>query len=611
VVAAAALPASVVVGASPAHASDATVCASGCSATTIAGALAVANAGDTITVLDAVHTEAGITVSKDVTIEGLGASATSVEAAASADSATDRVFTIANGVTATIQDLTIANGHAPTATLPDSDGGGVLNRGTLTLQRVRVTANRAGSAPDKSSDQSFALPGGNGGGLANLGGQLTVLASTIDANRAGDGGALLSCDASFVQCSSGAGGDGGGIGNDQFGMVTMQNVTVSGNASGDAGPVACVDRCLENVGGVGGGLFAVVDTTTLNNVTITANMGASGAAIYVTGQPGGSDTTTVVHVANSIVGGNTGANECHASFGLGIVSGGHNVMASGCPAGGTGDQTVASGDVATTVLFPLGDNGGPTPTHALRSGSPAIDAGSPETPGSSSTACEPTDQRGYLRPAGAACDAGAVELGAVAPQAPTITGTPPTGGVGEPYSFAFSTTGAPTPIVIASTGTVPPGLTVTSDGHLTGTPTKAGTFHFTVQAANGIDPPGTDPVTVTIHTKPALRIGDATTTEGQSGTHPLTFHVTLSRASTIPVSVKWVTADGSARAPSDYVAGAGTLTFAPGQTTKPIAVQIRGDRIKEPNEVFFVLLHNPVGATIADPNATGGILNDD
>jgi hypothetical protein len=85
----------------------------------------------------------------------------------------------------------------------------------------------------------------------------------------------------------------------------------------------------------------------------------------------------------------------------------------------------------------------------------------------------------------------------------------------------------------------------------------------------------------------------------------------MSRASTIPVTVQWATADGSAKAPGDYIAASGTVTFAPGQTLQTITVQIKGDRVKEPNEVMFVLLHNPSGATIADPNGTGGILNDD
>jgi phospholipase C len=193
----------------------------------------------------------------------------------------------------------------------------------------------------------------------------------------------------------------------------------------------------------------------------------------------------------------------------------------------------------------------------------------------------------------------------------TISGRPPSGGVGEPYDFGFKVAGSPAPTVTKTAGTLPPGLVLGPHGFLHGTPTKAGTYSFTATADNGVNPPASKSVTVVIKPKPSIRIGDANTPEGNSGTHGLSFKVTMSRASTIPVSVQWATADGSATAPSDYIAASGTLTFAPGQTTKPITVLVKGDKIKEPNEVFFVLLHSPVGATIADPNGTGGILNDD
>jgi hypothetical protein len=111
--------------------------------------------------------------------------------------------------------------------------------------------------------------------------------------------------------------------------------------------------------------------------------------------------------------------------------------------------------------------------------------------------------------------------------------------------------------------------------------------------------------------KPSIRIADASGAEGNSGTHTLAFHVTMGKASTSPVTVHWATAKGTAQSPSDFVAASGTLTFAPGQRSKNVAVAIKVDRVKEPNEVFYVLLSNPHNATIADPNASGGILNDD
>ena len=75
----------------------------------------------------------------------------------------------------------------------------------------------------------------------------------------------------------------------------------------------------------------------------------------------------------------------------------------------TGDIVGTGASPADPLLGPLQDNGGPTFTHALQFGSPAIDKGNPATPGSGGTACEATDQRGAPRPAGAACDIGAYE----------------------------------------------------------------------------------------------------------------------------------------------------------------------------------------------------------
>ena len=74
-------------------------------------------------------------------------------------------------------------------------------------------------------------------------------------------------------------------------------------------------------------------------------------------------------------------------------------------------------------LGPLQDNGGPTFTHALLQGSPAIDAGNPATPGSGANACPATDQREVARPQGPRCDIGAFELVSQAPKTITVTKT--------------------------------------------------------------------------------------------------------------------------------------------------------------------------------------------
>lgn len=110
---------------------------------------------------------------------------------------------------------------------------------------------------------------------------------------------------------------------------------------------------------------------------------------------------------------------------------------------------------------------------------------------------------------------------------------------------------------------------------------------------------------------PTLSINDVTVAEGNSGTTTATFTVTLSAASGRAVTVAFATADGTAQASSDYQATSGTLSFAPGETSKLINVLINGDTTVEPNETFNVNLSNAVNATIADNQGVGTILNDD
>ena len=111
--------------------------------------------------------------------------------------------------------------------------------------------------------------------------------------------------------------------------------------------------------------------------------------------------------------------------------------------------------------------------------------------------------------------------------------------------------------------------------------------------------------------KPSVSIGDVSVAEGNAGTTTMSFPVTLSAASTLPVSVGYTTTDGTAVAPGDYTTASGTLAFKPGETTKTIAVSVVGDATVELNETLTVTISNPVNATIADATATGTITNDD
>jgi len=110
---------------------------------------------------------------------------------------------------------------------------------------------------------------------------------------------------------------------------------------------------------------------------------------------------------------------------------------------------------------------------------------------------------------------------------------------------------------------------------------------------------------------PSVSIGDASVTEGNAGTTPLSFPVMLSAASTQPVSVNYATVDGTATAPSDYAAANGTLTFNPGETSKTISVNVVADIAIEQDEALTVTISGAQGATIAGASATGRITNDD
>jgi len=110
--------------------------------------------------------------------------------------------------------------------------------------------------------------------------------------------------------------------------------------------------------------------------------------------------------------------------------------------------------------------------------------------------------------------------------------------------------------------------------------------------------------------KPSASITGASAPEGNANT-TMSFTVTLSAATPLPVTVSYATSDGTATAPSDYTSATGTLTFAPGQTSKTVTVTVVGDTLYEPDETFTVTLSNPVNATIGTGSATGTIQNDD
>jgi hypothetical protein len=143
----------------------------------------------------------------------------------------------------------------------------------------------------------------------------------------------------------------------------------------------------------------------------------------------------------------------------------------------------------------------------------------------------------------------------------------------------------------------------------TGTASK--TFTVTIAAQNATVA-GSGTATAQIlapgSTASQLSIGDATGSES-IGSMPVV--VTLAPAASGPVSVAYATADGSATAGNDYTTVSGTLTFAPGETSKTINVPIINDSIPERTKTFVVTLSNASGASLLRSQATVTILDDD
>lgn len=115
---------------------------------------------------------------------------------------------------------------------------------------------------------------------------------------------------------------------------------------------------------------------------------------------------------------------------------------------------------------------------------------------------------------------------------------------------------------------------------------------------------------------PTLTVSDpAPVTEGNAGSAPATFGVSLSQPSSQPVTVSYTTAPPpsgvSATAGEDYTPAAGTITFVPGAASTVVTVNVLGDALDEHDESLALVLFAPVGATLADPEGVATITDDD
>ncbi len=169
--------------------------------------------------------------------------------------------------------------------------------------------------------------------------------------------------------------------------------------------------------------------------------------------------------------------------------------------------------------------------------------------------------------------------------------------------FDFTVSGLPA-------GMTPTSPVTGSDVTIGGTPTVD--FNGTVNVSGGdrFDCPFNQNYSLVI-AQPTITINDTSRAEGNSGFPPVSFTVSLSHPSAVPVQVIWGTADGTAQAGPDYRKGDEKLTIPALATSGQVTVQIKGDTQVEPNETFFVRLKKPANASLADSEGVCTILNDD
>jgi hypothetical protein len=139
------------------------------------------------------------------------------------------------------------------------------------------------------------------------------------------------------------------------------------------------------------------------------------------------------------------------------------------------------------------------------------------------------------------------------------------------------------------------------------------TFVVKLGGANGARIADGRGVVTILDDEPRISIYDTSASEGDSGTTPFTFTVSLSAVYDQAVTVNFSTADGTAAtADHDYLAASGTLTFAPGETTKTITIAVVGDTTPELDETFFVNLGGAsTNAIIVNGHGIGNIHDDD
>jgi hypothetical protein len=365
-----------------------------------------------------------------------------------------------------------------------SGGGLYTTSGALTITGATITNNQATGGRGGGTTDSNVRGGdggsGAGGGLYATGGSLDIAHTSIAGNRAtggpagtgtgwsgagrggtGQGGGLyvsgssLSISTSTIASNQGIGGprhfplygggdDGAGQGGGLYngGTLAVSNCTVSGNSSTNGGVHGTA------LGGGGGGIY--------NNGTLTvSNSSLSGnSAVVLNGYGAEGGGGLFVHVGlpvlhNTLIAGNfRGATGTTRDDVYGALNSGGDYNLIGDGTGMTGLQSGVNGNLVGSaaapidpLLGPLQDNGGPTKTHALLAGSPALNVGNPSQLGVA-------DQRGVVR-------SGGVNIGAYQASASAFVVTAPaTVTAGAPFDLTVTAVDPFGQTAVGYTGTV-------------------------------------------------------------------------------------------------------------------------------------------------------------
>jgi hypothetical protein len=350
-------------------------------------------------------TSGQLVIDRNLKIVGPGASHLSISG-----NHASGVFTLNSGITATLDGLTIKDGGG------SPFGFGIANYGTANVNNCIISANEegifnsgniggnAGAGADVTLTVSNSTIFGNSRGILTYAGTVNVTYSSISNNESEGGienlfNGTVNVTSSIISGNS-ATAYGGGIKNG--GTLTVTNSTITANT------VLTQDDGGE-CNGSGSGIFNA-GTLTLANTTISDNVFQNGCIFSVPVTYGGGIATggTAILV-NTVVADNFATNLNDIS---GIINNAsHNLIGDAASSGGI--QHGVNGNIVgkNPLLGPLRNNGGPTMTHALLAGSPAINAGD------NAFAIVPTDQRGagFARIVGGTVDIGSYELKQIRP----------------------------------------------------------------------------------------------------------------------------------------------------------------------------------------------------